>query len=447
MAAIPLLTLVDLLVRPSWAVWSIATACAVFVTMQARHVALAVRRTSAVLALVTATLLPMLPAPWAALEQGVRIGGVIASILVTVNLLSRAVSRLPRARTVMSSLFRVSPGSRYFSLSLASQFFGGLLGLAGIAMMMETAAQQDDFDHRAKLSSFSAIARGYAALSLWSPMYSNMSIVLGLYAGARWSAVLPVAVAVSGVFIVLGTLLDRMATRNAPIVCRHPLVTTRTLLLQGWPVLLGMLAFLALVMLASQAFGLPIAATILAGSPLAAWAVNAHLMGGHRPAWRRGARQVLHDMASFRMMSGEVMMFVTSGCAGTVVAAAIPASWITAVSALNGGSTVLACLVLSAAIVLLSVTAIHPMLSAVIVGSSLGPTQLGLPLLVHLSAVLVGWGLAIIVTPYSVLSTMANRWSGIPILVISVRANAVFVLLALGVSASLLGVLARLIGP
>jgi hypothetical protein len=58
--------------------------------------------------------------------------------------------------------------------------------------------------------------------------------------------------------------------------------------------------------------------------------------------------------------------------------------------------------------------------------------------------VLVGWGLAIIVTPFSVVSALASRWSGIPVLVISLRANAVFVLLALGSSATLLGLLARL---
>jgi hypothetical protein len=59
--------------------------------------------------------------------------------------------------------------------------------------------------------------------------------------------------------------------------------------------------------------------------------------------------------------------------------------------------------------------------------------------------VLVGWSLAIIVTPFTVVSALASRWSGIPVLVISLRVNAVFVLLALGTSACLLGLLARLI--
>jgi hypothetical protein len=84
------------------------------------------------------------------------------------------------------------------------------------------------------------------------------------------------------------------------------------------------------------------------------------------------------------------------------------------------------------------------MLSAVLVASSFSPALLGLPVPSHLCAVLVGWGLAIIVTPFSVLSLMASRASGIPILVISLRSNVLFVATSALVSALILGGLARL---
>lgn len=93
---------------------------------------------------------------------------------------------------------------------------------------------------------------------------------------------------------------------------------------------------------------------------------------------------------------------------------------------------------------LLSATAIHPVLSAVLIGSSFSPQLLGLPVVAHLCAVLAGWGLAIIVTPFSVLSLMASRYSGIPILVVSLRANLVFVTLAVLISSLLLGGMSRL---
>lgn len=446
--AIPVLTLADLLLQLRWAVWGVALVTAVFVARQAGHVARPVRGTSLVLVAVTALLLPLLPDPGAALERGVRIGALIASLLVTINLLSRAVARVPRARDLLESLHRVSPGRRYGVLSVASQFFGGLLGLAGIAMMMESAARQENLHDRDKLSSFSAVTRGYAALSLWSPMYSNMSIVLAMYEGAHWAGVLPVALAVTTLFIVLGIVLDRLSgTDPRGAAAEASAVTPTAIVREGWPVLLGMLGFLCFMVLTSRGLGVPISAVIIAGAPVAAWLVNVHLQGGHGPAYGAAARQVALDMWSFRGMAGEVMMFMASGCAGTVIGSAIPGAWTAAIGALVAGSPALACLTVSAAIVLMSASALHPMLSAVIVGASLGPAQLGLPVLAHLSAVLVGWSLAIIVTPFSVVSALASRWSGIPVLVISFRANAVFVLLALGTSACFLGLLTRLMGP
>ncbi len=444
MFAIPLLTLVDLLLPTRWTPWCIALVIVVFIVRQARHVALPVRRTSAFLVATTVVLLPLLPAPSAALERGVRIGALIASLLVTINLLSRAAARVPRVRDLLESLHRVAPHRRYGVLSMASQFFGGLLGLAGIAMMMESAARQEAFGHHDKLSSFSAVTRGYAALSLWSPMYSNMSIVLAMYEGARWAAVLPVALAVTTLFIVLGTVLDRLSGEHWRA---HPVastVTAKELVREAWPVLLGMLGFVSFMALTSGGLGLPISAVIIAGAPAAAMLLNALVHGKGRPAYSAAARQVVQDMSSFRGMAGEVMMFTASGCAGAVIGSAIPGAWTAALGAAVAGSPTLACLTLSAAIVLMSVSGLHPMLSAVIVGTSLGPVQLELPVLAHISAVLIGWSLAIIVTPFSVVSTLASRWSGIPVLVISLRANATFVLLALGTSACLLGLLIRL---
>jgi hypothetical protein len=166
MAVIPLLTLVDLLHGARWAVWSLGFASVTFVGMQVNLVSGGIRRTSLALALVTEALLPFLDHPLQALERGIRIGGLIASLLLTANLLSCAALRVPRVRQVVGGLYEVRAGQRYLALAVASQFFGGLLGLAGIAMMMKMAARQQQASDIEKISAFSAISRGYAALSL-----------------------------------------------------------------------------------------------------------------------------------------------------------------------------------------------------------------------------------------------------------------------------------------
>jgi hypothetical protein len=217
----------------------------------------------------------------------------------------------------------------------------------------------------------------------------------------------------------------------------------KVLMRLGWPVLLGMVLFLTLIMASAWGLGVPIPAVIISEAPLAAWLINAGLHRKARRPLRAAGRQLAEDMAAFRSMSNEVLMFLVSGCAGTVIGNAIPSAWTMALGQMVAGMPMLACMAVSAAIVLLSSAAIHPMLSAVVVGSSLSPALLGLPLLAHLSALLVGWGLAIIVTPFSVLSLMASRWSGIHVLTISLRANIAFVVLALAASGVLLGLMAK----
>jgi hypothetical protein len=258
-------------------------------------------------------------------------------------------------------------------------------------------------------------------------------------------SVLPAALLVAAFFLVLGTALERLSGRARQAPGFGQAASFASLLHQGWPVLLGMCVFVVVMVLASRGLALPISAVIIAGAPLAAWLLNAHMGGSLRPRFRGAAGLMAADLSDFRIMAGEVAIFMASGCAGTVIGSAIPKAWIAAIGAAVAGSPELACLTVSATIVALSAGALHPMLSAIIVGSSLGPAQLGLPMLPHLSAVLVGWGLAIIVTPFSVISGMASRWSGLPLLTISLRANAVFVLLALGGSAGLLGLMARAI--
>lgn len=89
-AAIQMFTWADLLLRQRVGVALLAVACLVFLLMQRCQVATGVRRTSTVLMLLTVVLLPVIEKPMEALASGVRIGGLIASLLISVNLLSRA---------------------------------------------------------------------------------------------------------------------------------------------------------------------------------------------------------------------------------------------------------------------------------------------------------------------------------------------------------------------
>lgn len=436
--AIPASTLMDLLAKSSFSVALMGLACVLFLWKYAHRSSVAVRRTSLVLLAITALLLPMIGNPWSSLEKGIRIGGLIASLLISVGLLSRASLRVPRMRKVVTDLFSLPRSQRPLALGIASQFFGGFLGLAGLTMMMDVASTREGVDQIDQLTDFSAISRGYAALSLWSPMYSNMSIVLALYEGLHWIDVLPYALAIGLFFIVLGVLLERLKQKKIGRDSQTR-VSLMPLLQDGWLIVMVMLCFVVLMVLTSQHLKIPVSAVIIGGAPLVALVVNVLYSEERGRRLTSGTLKLQQDLRGQSLLAGEVMLFIASGCAGAVISQAIPVHWSAAVAQLAMGSPYLGSLLLMASIVVLSGTSIHPMLSAVLVASTLTAPLLGLAPLVHLCGVLVGWGLAIIVTPFSVISITGARFSGLPILTLSLKANLSFVLWALVGAALTLG--------
>lgn len=52
-------------------------------------------------------------------------------------------------------------------------------------LLLASRAEQSTLDE--KIAFFATISRGYAAASLWSPMYSSVSILLAPYHGLEWT--------------------------------------------------------------------------------------------------------------------------------------------------------------------------------------------------------------------------------------------------------------------
>jgi len=430
--------MLDILMRQSMTAMLVAGACLMFLWQQPQYVKPGIRRTSAVLLLLSLLLLPTLEFPLQALEKGLRIGALIASLLISVGLLSRASLRVERMRNLMVRLFELPAHQRPLALGLASQFLGGFLGLAGLTAMMDIASQRETVSEADKIADFGAIARGYAALSLWSPMYSNMSIVLAMYGGVRWTQVLPLSLLIAALLIFLGVALEAMRRRQQ-YAAQGPAISAISVLRESLPVLAVMLCFVALMVCGSEVLQLPISALIISGAPVVAWGLNSACTPQSERGWISGAALMRKDLVQQRLMAGEVMLFIASGCAGVVFSQAIPFEWAAAVAQLAGASMYLSVLLLIMGIVLLSSAAIHPMLSAIVVGSMLSPDLLGMPSLLHVCAVLIGWGLAIIVTPFSVISLMAARFSGVPVLEISLKNNAVYLACAVAIAVAVLG--------
>jgi hypothetical protein len=132
---------------------------------------------------------------------------------------------------------------------------------------------------------------------------------------------------------------------------------------------------------------------------------------GHRMA--DGVAGLGRAMENFGALASEALLFMAAGCAGSVLADAIPMSWTAAIGAALSGHQFLGLAFLVAAIIATSLAGVHPVLSAVFLASSLPPPVLGLPPITHMAAILAGWGLSANMTPFSVVSLTASRYAGI----------------------------------
>jgi hypothetical protein len=400
------------------------------------------RRMALVLGTLTVVLLFVSPTPAESLRRGVAIGTLMASLIGSVTLLARAALRSQALRVVTAHLLAQAAPRRYFSFSLACQLFGGMLGLAGVNLLMNMAAQDETALEDDRIAMFVAITRSFSAATLWSPMFSNTAVLVALYPGLTWFALLPLALLLAAATVGIGVGLDRWRLHGrlpapaAPAPAEPLAPALRAMLVP-------MSAFLALVIALAGLLHVAVAAAIILLAPLAALSLNLVLAGpGGR--WRRGLRKFGADVASLPAMSGEVTLFMVAGCGGTVIASAIPLAWTAAVGAVLSTHALLAVLALMLSVVALATVAVHPVLSAVLIASSFPPALLHLPPLPHLCAILVGWAVAGAFTPFSIVNLMASRYSGVPLATISTRANAVFALLSLALAACALGTLSSL---
>ncbi|HEY0845558.1 MAG TPA: hypothetical protein VGE12_09325 [Noviherbaspirillum sp.] len=400
-------------------------ATAVLVAVEFRNIPSNLRTTSLILLTLSVLLLPFARSPLVAIQRGVFISCLLIALMASVMLLARCALRSRVVHVIGSNLRAQRPGRRYGSFTFAGQLFSGMLGMAGANIVMVMAAPPGEPHGERKTSAIVAIMRGFSAASFWSPMFGNMAILLTLYPTLRWSEVFPVGVAVAQLTLIVGILIHRseMQRGGAHVEEAPPSGMAAAAI----PLLGAMLAFLAIVLTASRLLGISTTAAIVLLGPWVAVALNIGMSHRGRRL-KEGLRRLREDMLRFPGLASEAILFIAAGCAGSVMGDAFPASWVAAIGASLGNHPAFGVAFLMFGIMGVALCGIHPVLTAVFLASTITPEVLGLPPLLHVSAILTGWGLSASLTPFSVLSLTASRYAGDSLYRISMARNAVFAL-------------------
>lgn len=417
---------------PSWLYLPMLGAMLLLIAAGFARINRKLRTTSLILFSVGLLTVPFAKDAVAAVQRGVFVAGMLVALTASVLLIARCAVQSPRIQMIGAALRERQGTPRYAAFTLASQFFSGILGLAGANLMFVMAAPPTEKQSETRTATVISVSRGFTAASCWSPVFGNMAILLALYPSLHWAEVFPVGLALGQLTMAVSVLMQHAAARRASApgaasagaadVDQAPPTPLSTLLWIAAPVVLVLLGFLVLIMSLSRMLHIVISAAIIMMGPLVSLAFNAG-MGEPGRRLASGARGLLASMRLFPALGSEAMLFLSAGCAGSIMADAFPEAWVSFIGAHLGGHPFLAVGFLVLGIMTAALAGIHPVLSAVFLASTLTPAVLAIPPIAHMAAILAGWGLSASVTPFSVLSLTASRYAGVSLYRISLGIN------------------------
>ena len=431
---------------PDWLAALLVAGAALLVFSGFDSIPTRLRNTAFLLFGLTILLAPLADAPFAAIRRGVFISSQLLALISSVLLLAQCGLQSPRVQRVGASLRGQPPSRRYLSFTIASQLYSSTLSMAGAHIMLLMAAPPEDPPGAGKTEAVLAVTRGFAVAGFWSPVFGNMTILLALYPSLRWGEIFPMGVMLAQVALTVGIVLNRLERRRAPL---PPSATESTrpadILLDGLPLLLAMMIFMGVILIVGRLLALPISATIVMLVPPTALLI--HLTTGAPGArWQNARRNIGASVRSYPRLASEALLFMAAGCAGSIMADAFPPHWTLQIGTLLNGQPFLGVAFLIFSIMGIALAGVHPVLTSVFLASTITPEVLGLPAVAHMGALLTGWGLSAVLTPFSVLSLTAGRYAGTSLYQISFGMNWRWALVTSLVAGVLLTIVAAVAG-
>ncbi|MBU2962847.1 hypothetical protein KO516_18855 [Citreicella sp. C3M06] len=396
------------------------------------------RRAFVVAAVVLTGLLVWQVPDWQAVVVRALVSGTfIAAFFTALATLRSAAEPSPEIREAGSFLARQPPGRRYLALTLGGTGFALLLNYGSIALLgsLATAAAREEPDeeirnHRRRRMLL-AIQRGFVTSLPWSPLSFSIAITTALIPGGSWAGVFVPAFISAALMTLLGWGLDTVMKpklkRPAP-PRGAPDNHWEKLKPLAW--LLGVLVVSVLVL--GWITGLRIIALVLVIVPVMAlvWTWMQTRSGG------LPMRTRLFDYA-FREMPGyksEVLLLMMAGYIGTVGAPLLAPLVKASGFHPEDLPTWLVLVGLVWIVPLLGQFAMNPILAVSLIAPLLpSPDVLGIPPAAIVLAIVSGWALGGISSPFTATTLLTGAFGGVSARQVGVGWNGAYMLALLAV--------------
>ena len=365
------------------------------------------------------------------------------------GLLRAAASASPAIAVAGRHLVNQPPPRRYLALSFGGHFFGILLNIGGLALLVEMVRDANTLEAAGgdrqivawrERRMTAAAMRGFGAMPFWSPLGVSFNLLLVSVPGVTWAQAGPTGILCALGFIGLGWLFDQFqrprGLRPRPIakepggaravaaVVAH--VTAVTALSWGVEVVLK-LPFQTALLVAVPAYAY-------------AWALGLRLAQSDPVPLRSGAAlMITRGAGAFPAYANEMAVFAASGFLGATLVALVPRAALQAFFlAFPVPAGVLAAL-LCIAVTIMGFLGLNPMISATILASAVAEADIpGLPKTAILLSIAAGWACSVVSSPMNSALVMTSALVSRRPWQVAVQWNGLFALAALGLSAALL---------
>jgi hypothetical protein len=291
-----------------------------------------------------------------------------------------------------------------------------------------------------------AIYRGFAVMNCWSPLNLMTAVVSTAVPAAPMGLLLPIAFVVSIGMAAIGWLEDHLsAARLATSGGNRPRTN------EAWSIHLRIIALVGLVMLLAEFGGVLLHVSLVAAVTLIvplvglSWAVVQafSFIKAAKPMCRAGAVIARRSAGFFRRVPNfraEATVLAGSGFMGVAVGGALPAS---ALAPLIGHLPPIAVpLLVPVLLIATGQLGLNPIALIALLGAAMpNPIAFHISPAVLAFACMLGWGLAVNMTPMSASAITTARWAGVSPWTVSTAWNAAFTFSALLLSWAAIGAL------
>jgi hypothetical protein len=374
---------------------------------------------------------------------GWRRGADYGAFFLALSSLRDAAETSPLVRRCGQHLVAQPPGRRYAALTGGGHLFGIILSYGAIELLgamvmrantLQAAGGSVQIQSMRSRRMLMAIYRGFCAMNCWSPLNLMTAVVSTAVPAAPMRLLLPIGFVVSVGMTVLGWLEDRLSARR-----RGELIERAGQTNESWAIHARIVALVMGVMVLAEAgsilLGVSLVAIVTLLVPMVglAWILiqMRHFVTSGRSgsAWSRGLGVLRRRAARFVLrvpaFRSEATVLATSGFMGVAVGGALPHAGLEPI--IGHLPAVLVPLLVPVLLIATGQLGLNPVAVIALLGAAMpNPALFGIPPSVLAFACMLGWGLAVNMTPMSASAITTARWAGVSPWTVSTAWNAAY---------------------